>query len=126
MDNGLQSASIPAMSNEHSRPSFSELMAQVGFLLMQWGFLEYAMRQINQPVADMGQIPELQEVRRIRNLVAHGICGARAHPSDPKEPFVSCLAQDGTILEISYSVLEDAVATLERYRLQNFRPPPSR
>jgi hypothetical protein len=114
------------MGNANTQPTYSELMANVGLLLVRWGFLENAMRQSNKPVSDLSRNPELLEARRIRNLIAHGICGAHADPTALAEPSVSCVAQDGTIVEISYRSLAEATAALERYRIENFRPAPPR
>ncbi|MFT3722498.1 MAG: hypothetical protein QM773_02840 [Hyphomonadaceae bacterium] len=109
------------MPNPNAYPSFSDLMAKIGFVLLQWGFLENAMRQNNREVGDLNQISELTEPRRIRNLIAHGICRASADPSRSGEPFVACLTQGGKEIEIPYSALEQAIAALETYRLRNFR-----
>ena len=114
------------MSDSVVHPTYNDLMARVGFLLVQWGFLEYAMKDSNQDIARLRQIAELDEARRLRNLVAHGICRASADPSASREPFVSCIDQDGRMLDISYSTLQQATDALERYRLRNFRPPRSK
>ena len=117
---------MKAMSESSVYPSMNDLMARVGYLLMHWGFLENAMRNIKQEIADPGGSSELDEVRRVRNFVAHGICRACADPKAADEPFVSCVARDGTVIDISYGALGEAIAAIEKCRAQYLIPPPSR
>ena len=109
-----------AMSNSSTYPSMSDLMARVGVLLLQWGFLENAIRGDKHERKGQDDLAELDDVRRIRNLVAHSMSRACADSEKAEEPFVSCLQQDGTERRISYSELGSAVATLEKLRLSRF------
>ena len=88
------------------------LMAQVGYVLLYWGFLEAVHQQTGE-----WHIPEsateFERVKRIRNLVAHGIVSADASESDA---FIRCVDEKGAQAQLPQSELADAAQSIDRIR----------
>lgn len=70
---------------EARKTDLNALMASVGHFLLEWGFLESALERGGGTAED---VPE--DVRRLRNLIAHGLVYAEARPGSDREPFVRC------------------------------------
>jgi hypothetical protein len=94
-------------------PQLRDLMAAVGYLLLRWGHLERQLRGAAAP-------PQLDGIRSLRNLVCHGLEGANADPAIAPEPLLQCRDTKGRQVTVSYTDLQDAIRTLERF---GGRPP---
>jgi len=134
------------------RPDFQDLMASVGFLLLQWGELEdvvaraivrlsggdggpatanfkrWADLQIEahpDTINDVNEIGAvLDPVRQLRNLVAHGIIGASADYDRYSEPTLRCVDFDGRQQDLGLSKIQHAIREIERQkpRIDRFAP----
>lgn len=94
--------------------TMDDLMARVGYLFLNWGFLENRIRSQKGSLSSLQTIPGAQEARRIRNLIAHGIISASI-PIDGASPHVCCRPQDDANEErVTYEQLGAAIETLER------------
>lgn len=108
-----------------SDTSLVPLMARVGFLFLQWGMLEHAVREsgVDPEKGDTWQSrPDLQEARALRNLIAHGIICASADPDIALEPHIVCASRDGAERCITFSELDDAIRVIERERGRYVKP----
>ena len=87
-------------------------MSAVGYVLLYWGLLEVASK-----AAERGDIPP--DLRRVRNLLAHGLIGANARPEDGAAPFVICRGLDGgPEVALTLAHLEDVAQAIDRLRLE--------
>lgn len=87
-----------------SPANMQELMSLIGYLLLHWGWLENRLQD--------GRVPEgLADVRRLRNVICHGLQEAHA---DGIEAYVLCRRLDGTMERISGVELYGAVHELEQ------------
>jgi len=91
-------------------------MARVGYLFLQWGFLENDLRVRRGDVSALKTRPDLQEAKRIRNLIAHGIIQATAYPEETAH--LSCRSDDGIEVRVTLSELVAAIVALERARIE--------
>lgn len=92
----------------------NDLMARVGYLFLHWGFLENRLRSKNGDLSSLRTRPDVQEARRIRNLIAHGIINASAEGSSPS---LLCKSNSGAKDErVTYEQLGGAIGALERAR----------
>lgn len=126
------------MADPGARPGLDGLMAKLGYLLLHWGMLEDRLRraiirlhgdpervsldywahlQVN---ADFELKPRveaieaaLEPVRRLRNLVAHGLTGASADAAKHPEPVLFCTSKEGEHSLVPLSALEAAIRVLE-------------
>jgi hypothetical protein len=81
-------------------------MAEVGRLFLQWGFLENELRIRRGDLSSLTARPDLQEPRRIRNLIAHGVIRASV---DPRERgYLCCRGNDDAVTKITFDELRDA------------------
>lgn len=114
----------------HASPTFTDLMAQVGLLMLHWGFLENALREAHGPRVRLQDWPlvgnertsdiqemrdDLRQVRRVRNLIAHGLVQARADPTEVAGPFVLYEDAEGRRHRLTYEELKHAISKLERW-----------
>jgi len=123
----------------------SELMATVGYLLLQWGFTEDTLLEAidrlgtkapsvprlhdwkaahvvasgNDP-AHMSRVRQVMEkvepARLMRNAVSHGLRSASANPFAEEEPCVVCRTAEGTSITYTQRDIEAQIASLERLR----------
>lgn len=96
------------MSNSRQMADFRDLMTSIGLLLLHWGRLERRQNGASLPEC-------LQEVRQVRNIICHGLEAASADPGSDREPFIRCRAIDGAEQIYTYSDLQAAIRTLERF-----------
>lgn len=88
-------------------PRLKDMMAAVGYLLLHWGQLERRL--------DGRPAPEkLDAVRRLRNSICH--CLSSAHGELGSEPFVVSRDRDGIEAKHTWTEVNDAIRTLERFR----------
>lgn len=96
-----------------------DLMAEVGLLFLRWGFLENELRDRHGELSWLATHPELQEPRRIRNLIAHGIMRASVDPSEAS--YLLCRGSDESETRITFDDLSAATTILERVRVEALR-----
>lgn len=92
-----------------------DVYAAVGEVMMQWGLVEAEMaaklalterRAIMQRWRDAGlSTPHIEELARIRNLLAHGLNGGQALPTDG-EARVICIDAQGARQPLSIAQLQ--------------------
>ena len=127
-------------------------MASVGFLLLRWGNLEEAVRNSIQRLAkeedgsatadfprwarlqiearpyaehQVRQIEAaLEPLRRLRNLIAHGMVGASADYERYAEPTLRCVDRDDNLRLVTHSEIQRAIRALEglRPRIEDLAP----
>lgn len=90
-------------------PRLHDLMAAVGYFLLRWGNLERDLDGAPTPA-------ELDGVRVLRNLVCHTIEAATSDLASGVEPRLRCRDAKGQPVEVTYTELQDAIRTLERFR----------
>jgi hypothetical protein len=127
-----------------------DLLAAVGYVLLEWGYLERGMKRWLAPgessasvfsrwkreletVADAKRedlLAEIEELYLIRSLLAHGLSSASVHPR--KEPHVSCRTREGakrclTLVELKETRkrLFDARVRVDTLKIRVHREAPS-
>lgn len=88
-------------------PRLKDMMAAVGYLLLNWGQLEH--RLDGRPVP-----AKLEAVRRLRNSICH--CLSSAHGQIGSEPFVVSRDRDGIETKHTWTEVNDAIRVLEGFR----------
>jgi hypothetical protein len=83
-------------------------MSHVGLFLLKWGGLERALRKTN---TDKAAVPELGELRRMRNALCHGMMSVVAYPE--AEPYLTCDLDGGDSVSYTWTQLDDAIRTIE-------------
>lgn len=96
------------MNSAEPPPQLNDLMAAIGYLLLRWGALEGQLAGAAPPA-------ELDRVRSIRNLLCHGLEEASSDPQRASDPLVRCRDTKGQQVTVTYSDLQDAIRTLERF-----------
>lgn len=90
-----------------SNPSLNDLMAAVGFFLLRGGWFESSLE--SRPVAD-----ELEPVRKMRNIICHGMRSAHADASeDASTAYIECCSVAGSV-RYSYEDLHAAIQCLDK------------
>lgn len=97
-------------------------MAEVGHLFLRWGFLENELRNRHGELSWLTTHPDLEEPRRIRNLIAHGIVRASVDPSEAS--YLLCRGRDDSETRITFDELSTATTTLERVTVEVSRASP--
>ncbi len=119
------------------QPELRDVMAAVGKVMLHWGYLESVMlekllecgvelhatappiQQWRRASSQLGPTSsawtdEIERVAVTRNLLAHGLSGARSLP----EPGVRCRQAGGDTVAISYRQLQEATQQIDRLRLR--------
>ncbi|MGZ3277123.1 MAG: hypothetical protein ACXU82_08585 [Caulobacteraceae bacterium] len=91
-------------------PRLSDLMACVGWLLLNWGQAERIAG------TKLASVAELDDVRRLRNDICHTLVSARADPERDREPWMRCRRADGVEVDYTMTQLHDAIRKLERFK----------
>lgn len=95
--------------------SVRDVMAEVGFVLLYWGYLE-AELDLSEPLPrDIER--DLEAARAVRNLLAHGLRGAVGAP-DPSDAFVRCVDRRGAERLVTVSELRALSQTIDQIRLR--------
>ena len=94
-------------------PGMTDLMAQVGYLLLHWGFLENDLRNSERTLSDVNWLG-MGDARRIRNLVAHGMFRACVDYREAAEPYVLCMSDKGETQRVTFAELASAIQALEK------------
>jgi hypothetical protein len=118
-------------------PDMRDLMAEVGHVLLTWGYVEAAFRERLAKIEPTDIKPsktpvltrwrkaepktpafvelsaEIERLAAIRNCLAHGLSSASANPWGSEEPEVVCKMPEGEVT-ISLSTLQEAQRGLHR------------
>lgn len=100
--------------SQAATPTMSELKCQIGELFLEWGFLENELKARHGDVSSLATRPDLQDARRIRNLIAHGIVRATAVPEEGT--YLTCISQLGVEERVTFAELCAAAEAARRAR----------
>lgn len=101
--------------------TLADVMAHVGFLLLQWGQLETHLAGAPAPA-------QFDAIRLMRNTLCHGLNSGSADPRTGREPHVRCRTREGSIVTYTWTDLDEAIRFMERevWALKHREPSPPR